>query len=82
LHQSRQTDQKEREEREKHMNIKIACICPPIPTTAYDFEAIDYDTYESGEPIGYGNTEQAALEDLIEQFYYNGDFDEVKEEGK
>ena len=40
--------------------------CPPIPIREYDWSAFrqDWDLYE---PIGYGRTEQEAIDDLIEQ---------------
>ena len=39
---------------------------PPIPLTRFDWSAVT-DDYEGGDPIGYGPTEQAAIEDLKEQ---------------
>jgi hypothetical protein len=38
----------------------------PIPTRDFDWCAMD-DNYEGGDPIGYGATEDAAIDDLIEQ---------------
>lgn len=50
------------------MNIKAHCICPPIPTRNFDWSAIDDDTYDGpGSKIGYGATEQEAIDDLREQ---------------
>jgi hypothetical protein len=43
----------------------------PIPLRQFDWSAVDDDTYEGGEdsncPIGYGATEQEAIQDLKEQ---------------
>lgn len=50
------------------MNVKIYTRCnpPPIPTQAFDWSATA-DGYEPGSPIGYGPTEQDAIDDLIDQ---------------
>jgi len=39
---------------------------PPIPTRDYDWAAYTTD-YEGGDPIGYGPTESAAIQDLLNQ---------------
>lgn len=41
---------------------------PPItgPTGPFDWSAVT-DSYEPGDPIGYGHTEQEAVVDLLEQ---------------
>ena len=49
--------------------------CPPIPSRLYDWSAHfdDYDAevvdgeYVSSDPVGYGRTEQEAIDDLMEQ---------------
>jgi hypothetical protein len=41
-------------------------IYPPIPIRNYDWEAI-YEDYDAGDPVGYGKTEQEAINDLIEK---------------
>jgi len=38
-------------------------IYPPIPNRRFDWSAVT-DNYEPGCPIGYGPTEQAAIDDL------------------
>jgi hypothetical protein len=40
-------------------------ISPPIPIRNYDWEAV-FEDYDEGGPIGYGETEQEAISDLIE----------------
>lgn len=40
--------------------------CPPIPTRDYDWSAARED-WDEGDCIGYGRTEQDAIDDLIEQ---------------
>lgn len=40
----------------------------PIPLRQFDWSAVDDDTYDDvGGPIGYGATEQEAIDDLINQ---------------
>ena len=39
---------------------------PPIPVRSFDWEATEPD-YEPGDPLGYGRTEQAAIEALLDQ---------------
>jgi hypothetical protein len=39
----------------------------PGPSVEYDWSAID-DNYDGGDPIGFGATEQAAIDDLLDQF--------------
>ncbi len=53
------------------MRIRTTYDPKPIPTTAYDWSAVDDDTYD-GAPdsgnrnqIGYGSTEDAAIADLM-----------------
>jgi hypothetical protein len=41
-------------------------INPPIPTSKYDWEAV-FDDYEEGDFIGWGATEQDAIDDLLNQ---------------
>ena len=38
----------------------------PIPSTAFDWCAVE-DGYEPGCPQGFGATEQAAIDNLVEQ---------------
>ena len=49
------------------MNIRTEYICPPIPTSNFDWSAVDDDTYEPGQPTGRGATEADAIADLQEQ---------------
>ena len=37
------------------------------PSRNYDWSAVDDDTYDYDSPIGYGPTEQEAIDDLMEQ---------------
>src|ERR1700743_1641385 len=52
-------------------NIVAKYDPPPIPSRNCDWQAIDDDTYEGGEdsfcPVGYGKTEQEAIDDLKEK---------------
>lgn len=41
-------------------------IYPPIPDRNYDWEAVR-ENYDAGDLIGYGRTEQDAINNLIEQ---------------
>jgi hypothetical protein len=50
------------------MKIRTSHWLKPIPIREYDWEAIDADTYDGeGSPIGHGETEQAAIADLLDQ---------------
>jgi len=40
--------------------------CPPIPVREYDWSAVRED-WDEGDCIGYGMTEQDAIDDLLEQ---------------
>jgi len=42
---------------------------PPIPIRGCDWCAIDYSTYggDEGDPIGFGETEQEAVAELVER---------------
>lgn len=42
--------------------------CPPIPVRDYDWAAIR-EEYDKGDLIGYGKTEQDAIDDLLEKEY-------------
>lgn len=44
------------------MKITTSYIRPPVPTNRFDWQAI-YDDYEDSF-VGYGATEQAAINDL------------------
>ena len=47
-------------------NIITNHECPPIPIREYDWSASRED-WDLDEPIGYGRTEQDAIDDLIEK---------------
>jgi len=50
------------------MRIKTECHWPPIPDRNHDWSAIDDNTYDGpGSPMGWGATEQEAIEDLLRQ---------------
>lgn len=50
-------------------------VCPPIPDRNHDWSAVtddydadcDQDGFFSLHPVGWGATEQAAIDDLLEQ---------------
>ena len=44
--------------------IETQHINPPIPNRSWDWCAT-FKGYEPGEPIGYGPTEQQAIDDLL-----------------
>lgn len=46
--------------------IITQCIKPPIPLRGYDWAAYRED-YDEGDIIGYGSTEQEAIDDLKTQ---------------
>lgn len=45
--------------------IKTEYWAPPIPDRSYDWSAYRYN-WDLGDPIGYGRTEQEAIEHLKE----------------
>lgn len=50
------------------MKIRTDYDPKPIPGRQFDWSAIDDDTYDGeGCPIGYGRTEQEAIDDLKQQ---------------
>jgi hypothetical protein len=49
------------------MNIKTHYWPTPIPLRQFDWSAVDDDTYDYDQPIGYGATEQEAIDDLMDQ---------------
>ncbi len=50
------------------MKIRTEYVYPPIPDRRFDWSAVDDDTYDGpGCKIGWGATEKAAIEDLMEQ---------------
>jgi hypothetical protein len=46
--------------------IITSYIYPPIPFRGCDWSAV-YEGYDGGDPIGQGETEQKAIEDLKER---------------
>jgi hypothetical protein len=50
------------------MRIRTSHIYPPIPLRNCDWSAVDDQTYDGpGCPVGYGATEQEAIDDLMAQ---------------
>ena len=46
------------------MLIKVAYVNPPIPVRNFDWQAY-IDGQEEDGPVGYGNTRQEAIDDLM-----------------
>ena len=50
------------------MKIRTSYQYPPIPCRSMDWSAVDDDTYDGpGSIVGWGRTEQDAIEDLLDQ---------------
>jgi hypothetical protein len=50
------------------MKIRTHYDPPPIPLRNFDWSAVDDQTYDGpGCPVGYGATEQEAIDDLMLQ---------------
>jgi hypothetical protein len=50
------------------MRIRTSHDYPPIPIRGFDWSAVDDQTYDGpGCPVGYGATEQDAIDDLMAQ---------------
>lgn len=47
------------------MTIVTFYVHPPIPLRSFDWCAT-FDSYEPGEPIGYGETEEEAKANLLD----------------
>ncbi len=48
------------------VKITTHLVYPPIPIRDFDWQATA-DDYEPGQPCGWGETEQDAIADLLEQ---------------
>lgn len=60
------------------MKLKTDFWLKPIPDRQFDWSCVDDDTYDGpGCPIGYGPTEQAARDDLLEQIAEKVDFHDL-----
>lgn len=46
--------------------IIVTNIYPPIPVRTLDWQAV-FESYEPGDPMGWGETKEAAIADLLEQ---------------
>lgn len=51
----------------EHPKIRTENIFPPIPVRQFDWMAT-FEDYEPSGPIGYGHTEQRAIDDLLDQW--------------
>jgi hypothetical protein len=49
------------------VNIITERVNPPIPVGTYQPWHAIREGYEPGEPMGWGNTEEEAIADLLEQ---------------
>ena len=47
-------------------SIVTAFVNPPIPSRDFDWSAT-HDSYDEGDPIGWGSTKESAIDDLINQ---------------
>jgi hypothetical protein len=47
-------------------------VCPPIPDRRFDWQAT-FDDYEGGDPIGFGRTEDEAIEDLVAEVEFRAE---------
>lgn len=54
----------------KGFRIRTDHVKPPIPIRDYDYSAVLED-YEPGDAQGWGATEQAAVDDLLQQIQEN-----------
>jgi hypothetical protein len=60
----------------QQFTLSTECICPPIPSRNYDWQAVDADIepdyneelgyYTTCAPVGHGPTETDAINDLLE----------------
>ena len=59
---------------DKHI-IHTRYVFPPIPIRQFDWSAVT-DDYEEQSPIGYGETEQAAIADLLAELAELAEYDD------
>jgi hypothetical protein len=64
------------------MKIKTSFYAPPIPVRNFDWSAWYDDLGEDGSPIGHGETEAAAISDLVDNYDAPTDSFSRKEESK
>lgn len=60
------------------LDIKVSCVCPPIPVRYFDYCAVDDATYDGGDEnpiIGEGPTPLAAIYSLVERIAERDDTD-------
>ena len=56
------------------MPIEATYICPPIPDRSHDWQArFDWFDGDEDQPVGYGETEESAVIDLLKN---SADFDD------
>ena len=48
------------------LTIHTSFVHPPIPDRTMDWDAVE-DSYEPGMPVGWGRTEEIAIQDLLAQ---------------
>lgn len=67
------------------MKIRTDYIYPPIPIRSNDWTAVDSDTYDGADdsncPIGFGATEQEAIDDLKDAMCRDSGADVAAENG-
>ena len=49
-----------------YLNVRVDCVFPPIPLRQFDYSACR-DGHEEEGPYGHGETQQAAIDELIEK---------------
>lgn len=57
--------------------IFIEFVYPPIPIRSFDYAAT-FDSYEPGDPIGRGPTEEEAVAALLLESDYDGEWEVVQ----
>jgi hypothetical protein len=56
------------------VKIFTAFVYPPIPIRQFDWSAT-FDSYEPGDPIGRGPTEEDAVANLLLESDYEGEYE-------
>jgi len=54
------------------MKVKVTYDPKPVPFCNFDYEAY-VDSWDLGDPLGYGSTQEEAIKHLLEQLEENED---------
>jgi hypothetical protein len=56
----------------RELCVTLSCTAAPIPTRAYDFQAVDDRTLDYDSPVGFGSNPQEAIDSLLDAWEFQG----------